>query len=173
MDDSMTDSRNVRSIFHININCSNLERSVSFYEALGFTVALDLGAFQGTADESYEAMGVTGHVEHKGPVAMFLGDNLRQTRLDLMEWIVPVPPPVEAGTPQSVGVPRIALWTKDIDSVYQRLIQDGVEFMSPPAGPFEDRAIKSIAYLKDPDGLIVELIEFLPQGRALYAESAS
>jgi glyoxylase I family protein len=169
----MTDSRNVRSIFHININCSSLERSVSFYESLGFTVALDLGSFEGLADTSYEAMGVTGHVAHKGPVVLFLGDNLHQTRLDLMQWTAPPPPPAEPRTPQSLGVPRIALWTKDIDALYERLVQEGVEFLNPPAGPFDDRAIKSIAYLKDPDGLIVELIEFLPQGRALYSADSA
>jgi glyoxylase I family protein len=159
--------RNVRSIFHININCSDLGRSVAFYEMLGFTKALEMDAFEGTADESYEALGIHGRVAHRGPVVLFLGDEPRQTRLDLMQWLEPVSPALEPRTPQTLGVPRIALWTKDIGDLYQR-IGNQIEFVTPPAGPFEDRAIKSIACLRDPDGLLVELIEFLPTGSSLY-----
>ncbi len=164
----MTDQRAVRSIFHININCSDLEASVRFYERLGFRVTLRAAPFAGEADESYESLGQSGHLEHLGPVVMFLGDDPRQTRLDLMQWLVPSPEPGQRLQPHSVGVPRIALWAKGVDELYKRLSSDGLEFISPPAGPFPDRAIKAIVALRDPDGLIVELIEFLPNGRALY-----
>jgi catechol 2,3-dioxygenase-like lactoylglutathione lyase family enzyme len=32
----------IKPIFHVNINCSNLERSLEFYEMLGFKVEIDL-----------------------------------------------------------------------------------------------------------------------------------
>jgi catechol 2,3-dioxygenase-like lactoylglutathione lyase family enzyme len=161
-------SRNIRSIFHLNINCSSLEQAVAFYERLGFTKALDLEGFRGEADPSYQALGISGTVEHKGPVVLFLGDDLRQTRLDLMEWVTPTPPPHSALEPQSVGVPRIALWTKNLREFYGKLVADGVEFLTTPTGPYPDRAIEAIVALRDPDGLLIELIEFMPSGKALY-----
>ena len=161
------DMRNVRSIFHLNINCSDLDASVRFYELLGFRKVMDAGKFEGAADESYNALGIHGQVAHIGPVVMFLGDDPRQTRLDLMQWVHPIAPHTDALNPQSVGIPRIALWTKDLEGLYAR-ISDKVEFLTPPVGPFEDRAIKSIACVRDPDGLLVELIEFLPSGKSLY-----
>lgn len=31
----------IKGIFHLNINCSNLERSLEFYKSLGFHVSVD------------------------------------------------------------------------------------------------------------------------------------
>jgi catechol 2,3-dioxygenase-like lactoylglutathione lyase family enzyme len=161
----------VRSIFHININCSDLDRSIAFYERLGFHQSLRLDDYEAEADASYEALGLTGFVRHKGPVVMFLGDDLRQTRLDLMQWEQPEPPEPTPLVPQQVGVPRIALWTKGVQELYDAMSAEGYEFVSAPRGPFADRAIKSLVCARDPDGLLVELIEFLPRGSELYSTS--
>ena len=32
----------IKSLFHVNVNCSNFERSLRFYKMLGFKVALDI-----------------------------------------------------------------------------------------------------------------------------------
>ena len=160
----------VRSIFHININCSDLERSIGFYERLGFHQSLRMDDYERDADASYEAIGVTGFLRHKGPVVMFIGDDLRQTRLDLMQWEQPTPPPRVRPVAQQVGVPRIAIWTKGVNDLYQEMSAEGYEFVSSPRGPFEDRAIKSLVCAVDPDGLLVELIEFLPRGSDLYTK---
>lgn len=159
----------VRSIFHININCSDLDKSIAFYERLGFHQSLRLDDYEQEADASYEAIGVSGFLRHKGPVVMFIGDDLRQTRLDLMQWVQPAPPPTVRPLPQQVGVPRIAVWTKGVDELYEEMAAEGYEFVSSPRGPFEDRAIKSLVCAIDPDGLLVELIEFMPRGSDLYA----
>ena len=170
----MTQPRAVQSLFHVNINCSDLDASVAFYVRLGFTIQMATDRYTGESDESYRAMGVDGPIEHRGPVVLFLGDDPRQTRLDLMQWIAPSEErstPV-AIAPHRVGVPRIALWTKGIGELYDRLSAEGVVFITPPAGPFPDRAIQAIVALADPDGLIVELIEFLPRTRQLIADGA-
>ena len=33
----------IKSVFHVNINVTDFDRSLSFYEMLGFKVILDLG----------------------------------------------------------------------------------------------------------------------------------
>jgi catechol 2,3-dioxygenase-like lactoylglutathione lyase family enzyme len=165
------DDRAVRSIFHININCSDLDRSVAFYRRLGFEVVMDAGTVSGIADGSYEALEIHGTYRHRGPVVMFLGTDRYQTRLDLMQWEQPPSPPNADRPPTALGIPRIALWTKDLRGLHRRLADEGVAFITEPRGPFEDRSIEAIVGLRDPDGLIVELMEFLPGGRKLYSSA--
>jgi catechol 2,3-dioxygenase-like lactoylglutathione lyase family enzyme len=160
----------VRSLFHVNVNCRDLERSIAFYEAIGFRQVYRFDVAD-HADESYEGLGVRGIVEHRGPCVMFLGEDPYQTRLDLMQWIQPEPAAPRRPNPQDVGVPRIALWAKNIDALYDELLAQGFEFDAPPVGPFPERAIERVLYTRDPDGLIVEFIEFTPKGRSLYASS--
>jgi glyoxylase I family protein len=168
----VADAWKTRSLFHLNINCSDLERSIAFYEAVGFKQVFRFDTDE-DADASYAGMGVTGRVQHRGPCVMFLGDDPYQTRLDLMQWVTPS----SAGPPRlkatDVGVPRIALWTKNVDALYEDLSSRGFEFTAPPAGPFTDRAIERVLYTHDPDGLIVEFIEFTPKGRSLYASDTA
>lgn len=163
----MSDAWKVRSLFHININCSDLEKSVAFYESIGFKQVYAF-SFAGEADESYSGLPVAGPAEHLGPRVMFLGDDMYQTRLDLMQWITPAPPAHKAPLPQQIGIPRIALWAKNIDAMFEEFSARGLTFDAPPVGPFPERAIERVFYMRDPDGLIVEFIEFTPKGRSLY-----
>ena len=111
------DDRNVRSIFHLNINCSDLDRSVEFYRRLGFTVVMDSGTVSGTADGSYQALEIHGRYRHRGPVVLFLGDDKFQTRLDLMQWQSPASPANPDRPPTALGIFRPgnggrAAWTR-------------------------------------------------------------
>jgi catechol 2,3-dioxygenase-like lactoylglutathione lyase family enzyme len=162
----------VRSLFHININCSDLARSVAFYESVGFTQKYRFD-FDGEADSSYAGNGVFGHTEHVGPCIMFIGDDPYQVRLDLMQWKVPAPPEHLPPLAWQVGVPRICVWAKNIDAMYEDLKAKGIEFEAPPAGPFPERAIERVLYTRDPDGLIFEFLEFMPSGRTLYNEASA
>jgi hypothetical protein len=88
-----------------------------------------------------------------------------------MQWDQPASPAPVRPVPQQIGVPRIALWTKGVKGLYDSMSAEGYEFVSAPKGPFDDRAIKSLVCALDPDGLLVELIEFLPRGSELYSSS--
>ena len=33
----------IKDVFHVNVNCTNLERSQAFYEQVGFKVVVELG----------------------------------------------------------------------------------------------------------------------------------
>jgi catechol 2,3-dioxygenase-like lactoylglutathione lyase family enzyme len=57
-----------------------------------------------------------------------------------------------------LGINRIALWTIDLIGEYERLRADGVEFLSDPQIMGDHTRF---VCLKDPDGTIIELIEFL------------
>ena len=151
----------ILSIFHININVTNFERSLAFYQLLGFKVVRDLG--EGGSKAMGEGLGMPGA---KGRAALLmLGDDPYATRLDLIEW---KSPPTE-GQPyphlHHAGLARIALRTRDIRAEYERLLVEGVEFLSEPV---ETRlgSGEGFVCMKDPDGTIVELIEFAPRKSA-------
>jgi catechol 2,3-dioxygenase-like lactoylglutathione lyase family enzyme len=144
----------IKGLFHVNVNCSDIERSQPFYENLGFQTVLDLP----TGGDSKLATGL-GMPGCKGRAAIMMLDPSegRHARLDLIEWSEPFDrrPPYEHLA--RLGFNRIALWTIGLDEEYERLKADGVEFLSEPM--FMGGHTKFVC-CKDPDGSIIELIEF-------------
>ena len=102
----------------------------------------------------------------KAAIMMLNPGDPRQTRLDLIEWVSPNDrrPPYEHLA--RVGINRIALWTVGLDDEYERLKADGVDFLSEPL--FMGGHTKFVCF-RDPDGTIIELIEFhrSPSGEEL------
>ena len=153
----------IKAIFHVNINCSNLDVSLPFYENLGFETVLNLPT--GGDASLAEGLGMADCVG-KAAIMMLNPGDPRQTRLDLIEWVSPNDrrPPYEHLA--RVGINRIALWTVDLDDEYERLKADGVDFLSEPL--FMGGHTKFVCF-RDPDGTIIELIEFhrSPSGEKL------
>jgi|TARA_B110000263_G_scaffold248214_1_gene262589 catechol 2,3-dioxygenase-like lactoylglutathione lyase family enzyme len=144
----------IKAIFHVNVNCSNLEVSLPFYENLGFETVLDLPT--GGDASLAEGLGMPG-CAGKAAIMMLDPDDPRQTRLDLIEWVSPDddrPPYEHLGR---LGINRLALWTVDLDGEYERLKSDGVNFLSEPL--FMGGHTKFVCF-RDPDGTVIELIEF-------------
>lgn len=147
----------IKDIFHINVNCTDLERSRAFYELVGFTVVVELGV-GGTA-EMLAGLGLPPDRKAKAVLMMLEPDKPRGTRIDLIEW---VDPPTTGTTPADlthVGAVRIALWTIGIDAEYERLRAAGVEFLSPPVAMPGSGGVRFCCF-PDPDGTILELIDF-------------
>lgn len=90
-------------------------------------------------------------------------DKPRGTRIDLIQWIDPPTGGSTAADLAHVGAVRIALWTIGIDEEYERLKAGGVEFLSEPVsmGPGT-----RFCCFKDPDGLVLELIELTKRDTA-------
>ena len=144
----------IKDIFHVNVNCSNLDISRPFYENLGFQTVLDLP----TGGDSDLAAGLA-MPDCSGRAAIMMLDpsESRQARLDLIEWSSPLDDTRPYEHLARLGINRIALWTIGLDEEYQRLKTCGVEFLSEPL--FMGGHTKFVC-LKDPDGVIIELIEF-------------
>ncbi|MDG2114464.1 MAG: VOC family protein [Actinomycetota bacterium] len=143
----------IKSIFHVNVNCSDLDVSKPFYENLGFQSVLDLPT--GGDAELAEGLAMPG-CEGRATIMMLDPSQGKQARLDLIEWSEPLDrrPPYEHLA--RLGINRIALWTTGLDEEYERLKSDGVEFLSEPL--FMGGHTKFVCF-KDPDGTIIELIE--------------
>src|SRR5690242_21725127 len=94
----------IESIFHVNVNVTNFERSIEFYKLLGFKVILDLGE----VGSKKLSEGLRMPDGRGRAVLMILGDDPRATRLDLIEWKNPKTEG-QAANLWHAGICRIAL----------------------------------------------------------------
>ncbi len=147
------------SIFHFTVSASNFERSLAFYQRLGFrllrdnrdVVWPDYVATQFGLDQA----------QGRGALLAF-GEGAEHTRLDLIEWIAPEAPS-PSPLPLSQQIPRIvAIRTRNVRAAYRALLAEGIDFITEPRGPDEGTGLEAVVCCRDPDGLIVELIEYKP-----------
>lgn len=148
----------VRSIFHFTVDATDFERSLDFYTTIGFRLLRD------NRDVVWPPMVARnfGMPEAQGRGALLgIGDGEEHTRLDLIEWLVPTLDPEPDG-PRELRVPRIiALRTDNVQAAYDDLSARGIEFVSAPTSA-RRAGIVNVCSCRDPDGLIVELIEYEP-----------
>ncbi len=149
----------LQSIFHFTVAASNFERSLAFYETIGFRLLRD------NRDVVWPDYVATqfGLREAQGRGALLaVDDGELHTRLDLIEWLAPAPePPSER--PIEERVPRIiALRTRNARAAYEELRAKGIEFLTEPRGPEPQTGIECVVCCRDPDGLVVEFIEYMP-----------
>jgi catechol 2,3-dioxygenase-like lactoylglutathione lyase family enzyme len=142
----------LQSVFHFTVSASNFERSLEFYQRLGFLVLRDNRDVvwpQFVADNF-------GMERAQGRGALLaLEDEASQVRIDLLEWIEP------RETERIGGPPRIvALRTKNVVAAYEALTARGIEFIREPYHPDRALGVEAVVCCKDPDGLIIELIEY-------------
>jgi len=145
----------VSRVFHVNVNCSNLDRSLAFYRDL-------LGLTQGahTAPEEPQPGGAFCFDEAQWD-AWILYDQrgIEGMAIDLLEWQVPPPTGTPYPTANIPGLARIGVTTTDIDASYQRLITAGVDCYGSP----HDVDVEGVPSMKafvceDPDGTLIELM---------------
>src|SRR4029079_153288 len=70
--------------------------------------------------------------------------------------------PAPAGVAQADRVPRImALRTSDVRAAYRDLSAKGVEFITEVLS-YRDIGVEAVVCCRDPDGLIIELMQYAP-----------
>jgi catechol 2,3-dioxygenase-like lactoylglutathione lyase family enzyme len=146
-----TDSR----FHHMRLTCSDLEASLAWYEALGFSVVarhdsveVSAGLFGGPTD------GVVAVAQLRLPDEPF--------RLLLHQWLEPASYGHPYPNANHRGMYRAAVCVDDTRASYDTLTGEGFVFDAPPrvvtltGTPVPDMWI---AFLRDPDGFPVELVE--------------
>ena len=139
-------------IYHVNVNCRDLERSLAFYEMLGFEEAIDI------AEGDMPGLGLT---PGRGRAKLLrLGSDPRGTLIDLLEW----KDPPAYGEPYSdlahVGIARICMRVKNLDEMVAFLKSQGVRFVDEPVMPGLAGGKQKFCCFYDPDGTVLELMEF-------------
>ncbi|MFT4581599.1 MAG: glyoxylase I family protein [Gammaproteobacteria bacterium] len=142
--------------FHVNICVTDMERSIRFYERLGFKKVNDF-MLGGGEPSIGAALGV--EVKQLRGVFMRLGTERNSPMIDLVQFVDPPPEGKPYPSLNNVGICRVAFLVDDIDSVYRELQAQDVEFVRPlqklegPKG-----STIGVVCFKDPDGTVLELI---------------
>jgi catechol 2,3-dioxygenase-like lactoylglutathione lyase family enzyme len=159
----------VDHIFHININCSDFDRSLAFYRLAGFEVILDFA----TAPGSHLTFGEVG----LGPILglpddcagraalLALSDDRRATRLDLIEWKRPIVKAARRENLAQPGIARICLKTSDAEAVHARLAAAGYPAYNKPTELTLGGSLLKVFCVEDPDGVVIEFMQFLGPDR--------
>ena len=148
----------IKGVFHVNINCSNFERSLEFYKMLGFKVAVDIP--EGGSPEMNKGLGLENGIGRAA--IMQVGDDPRGTRIDLIEWKSPRNAEKPYPKLNHLGIARIAFFTKGLDKMCEELKAKGVKLISEPVPMRTGAGSARFVCFYDPDGTILELIEFPP-----------
>ena len=147
---------NITGLVHVNINCSDFDRSLRFYELLGFQKIIDVPPKN--TPEVAAAVGMPPYTV-KGAL-LILQNSKTPLMIDLLEWQEPTDNRPPYPNLYHLGIARIALSTSDLDSDIAFLKSEGVEFLSDPATvKIENQPETRFICFKDPDGTILELVE--------------
>jgi catechol 2,3-dioxygenase-like lactoylglutathione lyase family enzyme len=123
----------IRGIHHINLLTPNFAQLRKFYmSVLGLRV---VGGFPGENIIFLDAGNVLIELEEQGE------------------------PGHDRATRGGAGWNQLALQVDDVDAAYRRLSGLGVPFQAEPADYPEGAGVMRIAFLSDPDGNIVELLQ--------------
>lgn len=157
----MTDQAVNLSWGHININVSNLDTSIAFYEKLGFEVFLPGIPYLGLTMDSNSspvdsgsrtALGLPVNAAGRACI-MQLNDGF--PKIDLTQYDdLSQSEPLNNG---DLGLVRMCLGSSDLADDYERLINLGIEFISPPQTT--KGGLAEVATCIDPDGTLIELIQ--------------
>jgi len=154
----------VSSFFHINVNCSDFDRSITFYRLIGFEVVND---FAGDASFGEVGLGpvfrLPGDCAGRAVLMMLKGDR-HGPRLDLIEWTRPREVAPARRTLAQPGFGRLCLRTSDADAVHVRLAAAGYEGYTAPVRMALGGSVIKVFCVEDPDGTVIEFMEFM--GRA-------
>jgi catechol 2,3-dioxygenase-like lactoylglutathione lyase family enzyme len=153
----------ILNLVHVNVNCSDIERSVAFYERLGFRVVHVFGDAPGeqVLDPDRDLLaGMSGPGGTTRGCVLSLGDDPRSaTKIELLQHVDPPTRPQKPHGVRDAGVGRIALRTKNLLAFVEELRAGGVEFELEPQ-EIDIVGAQRFALFRDPDGVLLELIEF-------------
>lgn len=149
----------ITSILHVGLTVTDMDRSIRFYrDTLGFTFQGEL-TMDGEATEKLFAK-----PDCRARVAYLNGsDHLKGPSVELIQFTSETAVAKKSDL-FSTSISELCFLTDDLWQEYRRLCALGVEFLSEPQD-FDftaDGFGKSKAvYFKDPDGIILELMEAL------------
>ena len=148
----------IAGMIHVNINCSDYDRSKAFYEVLGFKEILRVP--ETNTAELAAAVGMPPS-RVKGALLELSGPKAKPSMIiNLLEWIEPKDEAPPYDHLYHYGIARVALVTTDLDADMARLKDAGAEFLSEPVSmPPESGLPSRFVCFKDPDGTVLELVE--------------
>jgi catechol 2,3-dioxygenase-like lactoylglutathione lyase family enzyme len=146
---------------HLRIVCADVDRSVAWYEQLGLQAAPEATVAAGA--ELWEGA-LDGEHALSREVAMAAGDDPTFS-LIFTQWTGPPPAGPTYAMPFHQGLYRMAIAVDDVQAAYAFLREAGIARHPPytfalPGTPITEGL--TILFIRDPDGILVELVERPP-----------
>lgn len=146
----------LQAVTHVNVNCSDLERSLKFYRDL---VGLEPQSHTRPAPQAGDGFGLEGRVVWD---AYLLHDDRAPggPAVDLLEWQTPGPVGRPHPEANHLGFMRVCLAVEDLEAQHARLVEAGVRTRSGPVStPVLEGADVRFFCCDDPDGTCIEFVE--------------
>ncbi len=148
----------IERVMHVNVNCSDLERSLGFYrDVVGLTPA----SHTNPVPQDGAGFGMQGQVQWDAHI-MQDARGFAGPAIDLLEWKQPGPIGRPPAQPNHLGLFRVCLLVPDIDAVHRRAVSEGVACITPPVEvPVDPESglIVRVFLCRDPDGTAIEFVE--------------
>jgi catechol 2,3-dioxygenase-like lactoylglutathione lyase family enzyme len=144
----------LKRLFHVNICVRDMDRSVRFYEEVGFTKVNDF-----ILDDPNLVPGLGVEMKKLRGVFMRVGEDPNGPALDLVQFLDPPTRGEPYPSLNNVGICRVCFWVDDIQEMYDRLKAKNFDFVGPLVvltGPNDFRV--RFFCLKDPDGSVLEFM---------------
>ncbi len=147
---------------HINVNVTNLEDSIAFYELLGFSVLMPGIPYLNLNKTKPEILNPEAATALELPLgttgrACIMQLDRGFPKLDLTEWGSARQETATALRNRDTGIVRMCLASQDLEKDYKELVEAGVQFLSAPQQTQDGKA--DIAVCQDPDGALIEIIQ--------------
>jgi catechol 2,3-dioxygenase-like lactoylglutathione lyase family enzyme len=146
------------TLLHTGLTVRDLDRSLAFYrDTLGMETVFEQQKEGGYLAAIVGYPGAHVRMAH----LTFPGD---AHRLELFQYLEPEGRG-EAGEPRDVGITHVCLLVEDIAGMHERLRAAGVEFYSDPVLVDTGANAGGVGvYLRDPDGITLELFQRPKEG---------
>jgi catechol 2,3-dioxygenase-like lactoylglutathione lyase family enzyme len=172
VDDPQAPSDYPGMMHHCNLNVTNLEKSYKFYRDI---IGLDLTVYLAPEELQPVTNGSLGDCLRNPDGSEYTDEGMRfaatllgvrsdsRNPIDVLQWGVPEPYGVPYQSANCLGIIRVALEVDDIEAARARLVVSGLGDIGPvetwDMGDFGER---KVVIFKDPDGILLELIEHIP-----------
>ena len=158
----------VSRVHHVGLLVTDFDRAKAFYSRLlGKEPTIDTTVHDSAEfDRQVEAQGA------RARVAFYDVDN---TSVELIEFVAPKGPRAGDGdSPHRAGSKHLCFLVDDCDAAYRAMRADGYTFLAPPChfgGDQPDLKGVTFAYFRDPDGNVLEILEY-PKQKGVLAGAA-
>lgn len=147
----------IERMYHTVVNATDLDRSVAFYQALGFQILNDRRNVK-WPDFVGRVFGLK-RAQGRG-VLMNLPADPGGPMIDILEWVEPKATPIAA---DGMTVPRIiAFRVKNVRTAHEDLKSRGVDLTQFVEPEPRDLGVVGVFCARDPDGTLIEMIELQP-----------
>lgn len=166
----MEKNENIIGIYHININCRDLQKSRRFYEQFGFRVMMDMRNPRPdpAQEELYQSLGIPRESYCDGYM-MAIPGKPESCKIDLLQWRYDDYEPEGASQDaRNLGYQRIDLYCENIFDEIARLHEAGIDPVYPICDtPYVGSRMTQCCF-RDPDGTLIEFCNLVsdPEMRA-------